>query len=138
MDPIYLHALMHGELSKSPNQKKNQFDKDLEQEIDRYVNAMNLEEDPSHGFQSTQAHRESIRMKIKEAIKLPELSESIGQAMTLLLEESKNYLSPQDCEKLFSEFSKAKDILSTIRLEETTKTQLQQLCKISDQSMQAI
>jgi len=146
-DPNYMYALMHGEVpqKKTPGEVEmkvksgtSQFDNDLEKKIDSYVDELELEEDPTHkSLVNAKAKRESIRLEIKEAIKLPELSKNINTAMEIIFNEGKKYLSPESAEILTRDFSNAAEILDQLTIE-GANVNLQELTKISDESMKSL
>lgn len=89
MDP-QLSAMMHGEFLKKKSSKesdvqKSQLEKEIDDEIDSFVDGMELIEDPAHNaLQNTKMKRESMKLKIKEDIKIPELAQCIDNAMGIL------------------------------------------------------
>lgn len=136
-DPLYLQSLMRYEAKKS----KNQFDIDFDKEIDRaakeYLDQL-PKTDIDHTFENPKQREETVKLKIKEALKLPELSQQLDQAISILLKDGTSYLSKEDFDRLTHEFQDANKIFSQIKLEETTQFNLQDLCHISDESMLAI
>ncbi len=145
MDHNYLDALMHGELlpnKKSANAnsiRKTKLENDLEKEIDAYVDDFKFEENSDQKtLLDPKAKRERMRREIKEAIKLPELSEQIEKAIGLLTSEGSQKLSQEANQKLISELSAASSHLSNLGLQEAGNQTLQSLTKISDESMNSV
>jgi tetratricopeptide (TPR) repeat protein len=144
MDPQYIHALMHGEIDlkkKDPKKEKTapktEAESELDRQIDAYVDALELDEDPSHNaLQNVKARKEAMKMEIKEAAKLPALSQQAQTAITLLLSEGPAYLSHEANETLQSDFSNASANLASPS--EKSEESLQTLAKISDATMTSI
>jgi tetratricopeptide (TPR) repeat protein len=136
----YLYAKMNGfeKKSKSSQATLSQFDLDLEKEIDNYVDSLNLEEDPIHpSLQNAKARKESMKLEIKEAVKLPELSKNLNSALNLLFSEGSVYLTKEAYEQLIEDLSNA-SIMLNVKLEESGNDTLQHLANISDESMKSI
>lgn len=142
-DPHYLRAMMHGEIhgkKKQPEKKnapKSRLDEELDKEIDAYVDSIELEEDPK-ALQSSKAKRESLRQEIKEAVKLPELSKLLETAIGIIFSEGAKYLSPEENDKLLSNFSQASTRFASMHLSDATDKNLQELVEISDDSMNSM
>lgn len=147
MDPAYLHALMHGEISfkKKPagssekTASQSKLEKDLDREIDSFVESLVFEEDPSHqSLESPQIKRQKIKLELKEAAKMPELFNPVNNAIEVIFSEGQNYLSPDDFNTLVVELAVSTDHLSNAGLKETANSDLQTVGKISDTSIKAL
>lgn len=144
VDP-YLDALMHGELpnkkksSKEDQAPKSKLEIEQDKEIDSFVNAFEFEEDPEHkGALDPKLKREKLKISIKEAMKMPELSHQMDTAIGLLFSEGSKYLSPEAHQKLVFDLTNASDQLEDIGLQETSSSNLQTLSKISNESVEGI
>lgn len=124
---------------KSNQATLSQFDLDLDKEIDKYIDSLELEEDPEHkSLKSPEARKESMRIELKEAVKLPELSKDLETAINILFSEGGVYLSKEAYQTLIDDFSNASSIMIHTKLEDSGTDTLQHLAKISDESMKSI
>jgi tetratricopeptide (TPR) repeat protein len=144
MDP-YLDALMHGEhphkkkSSKEEQAPKSKIEIEQDKEIDSFVNAFEFEEDPERkSALDPKLKREKLKISIKEAMKMPELSHQMDTAIGLLFSEGSRYLSPEVHQKLVSDLTIASDELEDIGLEEAANSNLQTLSKMSEESVKGI
>lgn len=148
MDHAYLSAIMHGEVSikkkeapKAETSKKIQLHKEVDRQIDSYVDGLELEEDfnGSHnGLMSPLQKKEKLKFEMKEAAKLTKLSQQLDAALTLLSSEASKYLTQEAFERLKSDFNTASTVLSDVKAENFINTDLQKLAEISDETMQSI
>lgn len=123
---------------KSP---KRQLDAEIDQEIDQYVDGLEFEENSfQNTIESPKTKKERMKIEIKEAVKLPELSQNLESAIKLLLSEGATYLSEEANATLLSDFSNASTFLTDMKLAGIGKgdMDLQELIKISDESMKSI
>lgn len=139
-DPLYLQALMHGELpfNKKNSEKlsKTQFEIDLEREIDAAVDKLDLNGDPNlNALQDPKLKRQSIKFNIKEEAKMPELSQHLNTAMEILFSEGQRYLSKEENEDLIIDLALSTERMGNAGIKETSETDLATLAKISDKSM---
>lgn len=141
MDPQHLYAIMHGQYpgTKKPSKKekipKTKLDNELDKEIDAYVDGLEFDHNP---LTDSKLKRERMKLEIKEAMELSELSVQIAMAIKLLFTEGSRYLSENANKKLISDLSHGIENLEDITIAEAGSTQLQALSKISDDSMEAI
>lgn len=148
MDHLYLSALMHGEIQFKKNGKapakveeqKIPILRDIDKQIDAYVDAMVFEEeDPRRiGLLSPKARKDKLKLEMKEAAKLPNLAKQIEMAIELLLSEGANNLSKEKFQQVESDFSNLSTHLSRVQLESVDEQNLQSLANISDDTMQSI
>lgn len=120
----YKAAMSHGQFAHKKNVSPENQDKTdrlrlaLEKQIDSYVDAMKLEEDP-HGkhLLSPKLRREKLKHELKEAAELVELSQLLESAVRLLLSQGASYLSEDAYKLLISDFSEAYLQISNINLD---------------------
>lgn len=146
MDPAYLHALMHGEISfkkKNPDSdetgSKSKFELELEKELDAFVEGLKLDEDPDHpALQSPKFKRQKIKMELKEATKLPELFGPVNNGIDVIFSEGPNYLSEEEYHTLVLDLAMSITHLADIGIQETGQNDLQIIARISDTSIKAL
>ena len=143
MDHHHLEAMMRGESSDKkktpPAATKSKVDIELEKEIEAYVDGLELPIDPQgRSLETPQAKKEKMKLELKEAAKLPELSQNLDTAMEILIAEGANYLSTEANQALLSDFSNAATLLADMTLADTTDLSLQELSKFGDESMTSI
>jgi tetratricopeptide (TPR) repeat protein len=141
-DPHHLRAMMHGDHDKKGHRKhskgkKGHIEEELDQEIDAYVDSLELEEGPN-ALESVKAKREKIRNEIKEGVKLPELTKLLESAMGIVISEGERYLSAEENGQLLSDFANAAKYFAAMHLAESSDKNLQELIHISDDSMKSI
>lgn len=141
MDPR-LSAMLRGELSSTkPVQKevkeKTRLEKEMDKEIDAYLETMEFPEDP-RSLESGKMKKESMRLKLKEEIKMPELSGLIDSAMRLLYTEGKQFFSIEIYEKLISDFNASGQKLAALGVKELADVNLQTVAGLSNQTMESI
>jgi tetratricopeptide (TPR) repeat protein len=146
MDPAYLHALMHGEISfkKKPANMdedaspKNKLEKDLEKEIDTFVNGLEFDEDPSRpSFQSPKLKRQKIKLELNEASKMPDLFDPVNTAIEVIFSEGTKYLSQAEYDTLVVELAVSTEYLANIGTGEAEKD-IQTAAQISNVSIKAL
>lgn len=145
MDP-YLDAIMHGEhphkkkSSKAEEEiPKSKLEMEQEREIDDFCNSFEFEEDPQHkSALDPKLKREKLKISIKEAMKMPELSHQMDTAIGLLFTEGARYLSSEASKKLVFDLTNASDQLEEIGFQEASNANLQTLSKMSDESIKCI
>lgn len=155
MDHLYMEAMMRGEFARKKNmvlknkeergkeerspEERSQFEIVLDKEIDNYVDAMEIEEDPSHqDLLSPTLRREKIKTELKTAIRMEDLSQLIESAVKLLLAEGANDLSQETYKLLISDFSDAYTRISKINLEQASDLNISALAHLSNESLEAI
>ncbi|MBS0655406.1 MAG: hypothetical protein JSR46_06505 [Verrucomicrobia bacterium] len=145
MDHSSMEAMMRGAFapkkkrSDKTKEAKNRFEIALERQIDSYVDAMELEDDPSHKELLPQAlRREKIKAELKAAAKMEELSQLLESAVELLLSEGASYLSEEAYERLCSDFSDAFNRIASISLDRPEDLDVPALIQMSSQSLDAI
>ena len=143
MDHHHLEAMMRGEFNSKkktpPTEAKTKVDLELENEIDAYVDGLELPIDPNgRSLDTPQAKKEKMKLELKEAVKLPELSQNLDTAMEILISEGANYLSPEANQQLLADFSNAATLLADMTLADTANVSLQELSKFGDESMTSI
>lgn len=145
MDDLYLEAMMHGDFGRKKDgplkskEEKNRFEIALEKQIDNYVDAMELDDDPSHKeLLPPKLRREKIKTELKAAAKMVELSQLLESAVKLLLSEGASYLSEESYKLLISDFSDAYTRISNMNLDQPSDVDVSALIQMSDQSLDAI
>jgi tetratricopeptide (TPR) repeat protein len=143
MDPSYLNALMHGEISfkKKPSveEKESKLEDEMSKEIDGFVESYPFEEDPVRpSLLSEKAKRDRMKMELRDKKMHMKSSQAISTAMDLLFSESPHYLSREASEQLLLELSESNDYLADIGIKNVADSNLQELANISDSSMIAI
>ncbi|MBA2369025.1 MAG: tetratricopeptide repeat protein [Candidatus Protochlamydia sp.] len=141
MDPAYLNALMHGEISlkKKASPEESKLEVEMAKEIDNFAESYSIEENPNHpSLLSEKAKRDRMKMELKEKMSATQSSLTIDNAMDLLFSESHRYLSREDSEQLLQELSESIDFLNDIGIENFAEANLQELANISDSTIVAI
>jgi tetratricopeptide (TPR) repeat protein len=144
MDRDELHARMHGNFAskKEPSKKnveKDRFEIAFEKEIDSYVDAMELEDDPDRKeFLSPKLRREKIKTELKAAAKMEELSKLLETAVTLLISEGADYLPAETYQQLTTDLSNAYTQIENINLDNPTEIDIPSAVQLSNESLLAI
>ncbi|MBA3237813.1 MAG: hypothetical protein H0T62_05600 [Parachlamydiaceae bacterium] len=145
MDRDELHARMHGNFasnSKEPstqNDEKDRFQIAFEKEIDTYVDAMELEDDPNHKeFLPPKLRREKIKTELKAAAKMEELSRLLETAVKLLISEGADYLAPETYQQLTADLSNAYTQIENINLDHPAEIDIPSAVQLSNESLLAI
>lgn len=143
MDNFHLQAMMRGEHHEkkkaAPTAPKSKVDIELEKEIDAYVDGLELPVDPQgRSLNTPERQKEKMKLELKEAVKLPELSQNLDLAMEILINEGANYLSEEANQTLLTDFSNAATLLADMTLADTSNLSLQELSKFGDESMTSI
>lgn len=142
MDHAYMAALMHGEISfkaKPKAETKIQLYKDMDKQIETYIDHMQFEEDYIiNGLLSSRSKREKLKFEMKEAAKLSKLSAQMEAALAFLASDASQYLSSEAFQRLKSDFTEASSKLSDLKIENFMDSDLQNLAAISNETMQSI
>ncbi len=146
MDPLYMRQILHGEISlKKKNSQlqkdtpKSQYELEIDKEIDDYVDHMELDLDPKKlALKSEKMQKAALKQELKEAIKLPEMSQQMKLAKKILKSEAKNYLSEESLQILNSDLATASERLAEIKIDEGGDSNIQNLIKMSDTSVDSI
>ncbi|MBA3237070.1 MAG: tetratricopeptide repeat protein [Parachlamydiaceae bacterium] len=139
MDPQYLQAMMHGEIFQKKNEVTDPLGLAIDKQIDSEVDAMELEEDPTHkNMLSPKLRRKKIKMELKDAVRMDELSQLLESAVKLLMSEGPSYLSEKAYRLLVSEFSTIQHKIKNINLEQLNNVNMSSVVEISDESLNAI
>ncbi|HEV8052796.1 MAG TPA: hypothetical protein VGP47_09890 [Parachlamydiaceae bacterium] len=142
MDHHHLEAMMQGNFNdkkKTTSAPKSKTDIELDSQIDAYVDGLSLDDlSNQKSLISPEAKKVKMKLELKEAVKLPDLSLSLDSAMEILINEGSNYLSPEANQALLSAFSNAASILADMTLTDVSEINLQELSKFDDEGMNSI
>lgn len=141
-DP-YLDALLHGNTAphKKPaaDSKKNKFDRSIEEQIDKYIDSLDLESEGARNPLINPAmKRARLREELKAEMQMPELEKFIPEAFTAILTDDRQYLSPELCSELENELLGIDEEIEKLDLDNLPEENLQSIFKITDDAMEGI
>lgn len=144
IDPSLAASLLKGlpTSNKSSSQKKapqSASDIALEEEVDNYLAAHPLAQDPSRGTLLTpEAQRAKLRAELIEKAKKQDVSSYIKEAIDLVHKRVSHLLNSKDDETLQKDLDQAAQKIAQLDVKQLTNSPIQDLLEISDTSMDAL
>lgn len=143
MDPLYLQALMNGQVPfknhETNNRSKSEVESKLNLEIEACVDAMENDEDPNVMRLLTPEMKKAKRkLEIKEALTFPELSKQIDLAITLIITEGENHLDNKEKQSLLESLVRGLENASKVDSKIVADVNIQEIMKIENDSLQSI
>lgn len=140
-DP-YLEAMMRGEFSDKKRVKKevvkDKFEIALENQIDEYVDSLELDSNQENNLLSPAAQKARLKQELKEGAKLTELDSFLSSSARVLVTEGKKYLEAKDFEDLENALRKIPEIADGMDLNKERTESFQKIFNISDKMMESI